>query len=218
MISVLQFLNEGTPVTTGALTGVTAGSTIVVFSISCYISDDQNGSYGSPLATVSAAGQSWEVRAFVNSAGGTLNFTCTPYGASCSFLMLEVGGARTSAYTATTTAVDSSPGTGTDAQTTAAITPTGVPGMFLAYGADSSTFSAAPAAGTGFTSYGLFTDAGYGPLARVEYLRVTAATALPITFTATNGGGDSVTLGIFLEEFVVPPPVTTIAAPWISSF
>jgi hypothetical protein len=196
-----QFLDAAT---TGSITGVTAGSTIVVFSLNCSIADSLNGSYGSPLVSVTAAGVPWQIHVFINSAPGTLNFTATTYGGSCAFVAIEVGSARVTAYTPAALAVDTAPGTGTDGQTTGNLTPTGAPGIFIGLGADSLSFNSPPTQGTGFASYGLFINAGLGALARIESKNVSVATAAPVTFTATNGGADAVTLGIFLEDFQAP--------------
>lgn len=191
---------------TTSFTGVIAGSTIVVFSINVQtLSDDQNGGYGTSLASVVATdGSVEEVRVFLNSAGGTLNFTGLLYGGSLggAIVALEVGSARISAYTPVAVAVHTSPGMGTDAQTTGNLTPSGAPALVIGFGLDVSTYVAAPATGTGFTSAGTYLNNGAGNTANVESLHVSSTTPIPVTFTATNGGGDSVTMGVVIEDFV----------------
>lgn len=200
--SIIQTATNDAQATGGAITctfasPVTAGNTILVFasldsgggaSIST-IADSVNGSYGAAKITVVDATDGETVAAFLfpNSASGTPTVTLTP-SANCDFRALtasEIGGAATASYGGSAGQVQNA--TGADGVTTGNVTPTGQPALLVALSMSTGNFpGSAPAAGTGFTSGGVFWLFGQGAgteYSRLESKRVTSTSPVAATFT-----------------------------------
>jgi hypothetical protein len=183
------------------LTGVTAGNTIVVFvvgggSFSC--SDTVDGSaYGAQRGTCSGGGDSYASFVLPNCSAGTRTITV----ANGNWVWaIEISGATSASYSTQAAQQQASPGTSADAVSSGNATPTAQPALLLAIATDDSTFASAPNAGTGFTSVGAGWDFGSGNTTRLESKRLTSTSAVPATFTATNGGGDHAVLAVVILE------------------
>lgn len=94
------------------------------------------------------------------------------------------------------------PGSGTDALTTASLTPASQPGMLLGVSMDDNGGESSITQGTGFSSVGIMAtwDSNFNTLSRIEDKRITSTASTAATFTAGTGGGRFINAAIFIPE------------------
>jgi len=191
---------------------VTAGNQIVVF-VATGAASSKTITVSRGSDTVTAAGtvfynaaQSYEIQAFVigSAAAGTTAVTANFSGAinDPSILAIECSG-LTNTVAGSKYAEQDSPGTGADGVTSGNTgTLTTQPCAVFGLGYDITQVAAAPpTAGTGFTSLTACWAFGGGVAwARPEHKRVTATTALPSTFTASDGGSSFMLATVAIAE------------------
>lgn len=97
--------------------------------------------------------------------------------------------------------VNTNVGTGTDAVTSGNVTPGGQPAMIFAFGVEVSGGGSAMTAGTGFTDRGAMANwNSYIGFSRFEDKRVTSTSAVPGTFTVSNGTHSYLVIGMAAYE------------------
>jgi hypothetical protein len=138
-----------------------------------------------------------------NCAAGTVTVTASWSPDNPSFRAMAIAryaGLDTTASGVGSRAAQQAPGTGTDALSSGNVTPASQPAALIGFGYDDS--ANAVTAGTGFTDRGTLSnmDSAFGTRSRVEDKRLTATTAVPATFTGSNGADNYITFGIVIPE------------------
>lgn len=155
--------NTGTTTVLVTLTSVVAGNAIVAIAFdgnnatpAVHTLADAQGSYVAKGTAQSDSGNAVWGQAYIleNANAGThaATFTVT-VGETCFLILIEVGTTANPGYSDAQSALQSNPGTGADALTTAAVT-IGSASTLVAFSTDTSSASASdePATGTGFTT------------------------------------------------------------------
>lgn len=170
------------------------------------------------LATVVDAsnGQAKAVFVCKDAAAGTFTVTAGTGASSFSFRGISVtvfDGLDNSATAQVVSLNVVNAGTGTDAVSTGNVTPAGQPAMVYGGVIEVSGSAAVPSAGTGFTSRGTLTtwESVIGH-SLTQDKRITSTSALPVTWTASNGTHSFLTVGLVILEAGGAAPAPTLGS------